>query len=71
MPAELRVLVAERVEAVRAAGVTIFFTLVAVERRDVLLRQHLEEVLVARRRAESPVQVSSWPRMANWHAGRA
>jgi hypothetical protein len=38
--------------------------LVAVERLDVLLGERLEEVLVAARRAGSPVHVSSVPRMA-------
>ncbi len=45
--AEVRVLVAERVEAVRAAWSTIFVTPARFERLDVLLGEGLEDVLVA------------------------
>ena len=44
--AELRVLVGERIEAVRALGDDLLHA-VAVERLDVLLRERLEEVFVA------------------------
>ena len=53
-PAVLRVLVLHRVEAVRALRDDLGDAH-AVERLDVLHRQHLEQVLVAERRAGSPV----------------
>ena len=52
--AELRVLVLERVEAVRAVGDN-FFDLVAVEGFDVLPREHLVEHLVSTERAKGQV----------------
>jgi hypothetical protein len=66
LAAEVGVLVEQGVEAVRAGGEDLLLALlhVAVERGHVRLGQHAEQVLVAARRAGSPVQVSSSPRMA-------
>ena len=67
--AELRVLVGERVEAVRAGRDDLDVVLAAgadaVERLDVLLAEHLEDELVA----QAPGRVAgaglAWPRTAN------
>ena len=61
--AQLRVLVEQRVEAVRALRDDLLHAH-AVERLDVLRRQHLEDVLVALSGGRTPVRISAGPRMA-------
>jgi len=66
---QLRVLVEQRVEAVRALGDDLLHAH-AVEHLDVLHGQHLEDVLVPERRAGSPVHISDGPRMAKSRPAR-